>query len=158
MRTLECRTDAEVDVLLTPGQRSVYGLRQQLVGYNTQAHKGTHCVFIKAPQHPHNWNFTLLLPFLHPFELENVQCARLVLKTSNIVVLQGNTVALLRQFWGSKFNCPIQHQCWCCHYLSSSSFSLKAALKTLILSIKGLQSCFRSSSTLCTQRQTGVSE
>lgn len=44
----------------------------------------------------------------------------------------------------------------CRRYLSSSSFSLKAALKTLILSIKGLQSCFRSGSTLCahTHRRT----
>lgn len=42
MRSLECRTGAEVGVLLTPEQLSVYGLRQQLVGYthtntNTQS-------------------------------------------------------------------------------------------------------------------------
>ncbi len=34
-------------------------------------------------------------------------------------------------------------------YLSSSSFSVNAVLNTFILSIRGLQSCFMSSSTLC---------
>lgn len=51
----------------------------------------------------------------------------------------------IQHLWGSAEGGHVCHT-----YLSSSSFSLKAALKTLILSIKGLQSCFRSSSTLCT--------
>lgn len=38
IKSLECRTGAEVDVLSIPGQQSVFGLRQQLVGCREQGH------------------------------------------------------------------------------------------------------------------------
>lgn len=39
IKSLECRTGAEVDVLSIPGQQSVFGLRQQLVGCREQGHQ-----------------------------------------------------------------------------------------------------------------------
>lgn len=39
IRSLECRTGAEVDVLLIPGQQSVFGLRQRLVCCREHGHR-----------------------------------------------------------------------------------------------------------------------
>lgn len=39
IRSLVCRTGAEVDVLLIPGQQSVFGLRQRLVGCREHGHR-----------------------------------------------------------------------------------------------------------------------